>query len=223
MLAFSRHVRPYINVARLPFFASTQAATRAEIIALRHQVLVLQRTQETKRLLLRPPDRWLWIGLSRMWSGWRSALIIVKPETVLSWHRKAFRWYWTWKIRHGQTGRPRISKETRDLIRTMSRMNVLWGAPRVHSELLKLGIKVSEATVAKYMVRHRKPPSQTCRKIHCGTPCVNSWSIIISNAIIKVLENALMVPIKTTHEITGPVQCRQRLGGLLNYYYRKAA
>jgi putative transposase len=86
-------------------------------------------------------------------SRWRSALIIVKPETVLSWHRKGFRWYWTWKIRHGRTGRPKVSRETRDLIRTMSRMNVLWGAPRIHSELLKLGINVSEATVAKYMAR----------------------------------------------------------------------
>src|SRR5205085_827328 len=112
-------------------------------IALRHQVLVLQRTQKTNRHLLRPPDRWLWIWLYGIWSGWRSALIIVKPETVLSWHRKAFRWYWTWKIRHSQTGRPRISKETRDLIQTMSRMNVLWGAPRVHSELLKLRTHVS--------------------------------------------------------------------------------
>ena len=95
--------------------------------------------------------------------GWRSALLILKPETVVSWHRKAFCWYWTWKIRHGQPGRPQIPKETRDLIRTMSRMNVLWGAPRIHSELMKLGIHVSEATVAKYMVRHQKPPSQTWR------------------------------------------------------------
>jgi putative transposase len=141
----------------------TQAAMQTEIIALRHQVVVLQRTQKTKRLILRPADRWLWVWLSRLWSGWRSALIIVKPETVVSWHRKGFRWYWTWKIRHGHTGRPRISKETRNLIRTMSRTNVLWGAPRIHSELLKLGINVSQATVAKYMVRHPKPPSQTWR------------------------------------------------------------
>jgi putative transposase len=126
----------------------------AEIIALRHQIIVLQRTQKSKRLILRPADRWLWVWLSRVWAGRRSALIIVKPNTVLGWHRKGFRWrwYWTWKVRHGQGGRPRISAETRDLIRTMSRMNVLWGAPRIHSELLKLGINVSQATVAKYMV-----------------------------------------------------------------------
>ena len=145
------------------FSLRTLAAMKAEIIALRHQVIVLQRTPKTKRLMLSPADRWLWVCLSRIWSGWRSALIIVKPETVVSWHRKAFRWYWTWKIRHGQPGRPRIPKETRDLIRTMSQMNVLWGAPRIHSELQKLGIHISEATVAKYMVRHPKTPSQTWR------------------------------------------------------------
>jgi hypothetical protein len=138
----------------------TQAAMQAEIIALRHQVVVLQRTQNKKRLILHRADRWVWVWLSQLWSGWRSALIIVKPETVIRWHRQGFRWYWTWKVRHGQTGRPRVSKKARDLIRTMSQMNVLWGAPRIHSELLKLGINISEATVAKYMVRHPKPPSR---------------------------------------------------------------
>src|SRR5215471_19503642 len=141
----------------------TQAAVQAEIIALRHQLVLLRRTQNTKRLALRRADRCLWVWLSQLWSGWRSALVIVKPETVIAWHRQGFRRYWTWKIRHGRTGRPGVSKETRNLIQTMSRMNVLWGAPRIHSELLKLGINISRATVAKYMVRHRKPPSQTWR------------------------------------------------------------
>src|SRR5262249_20268336 len=87
----------------------------------------------------------------------RSALLIVKPETVIGWHHQGFRWYWTWKIRHGRPGRPCVPKETRDLIRTMSRENPLWGAPRIHGELMKLGIKISEASVAKYMVRNPKP------------------------------------------------------------------
>src|SRR5206468_9275031 len=69
------------------------------------------------------------------------ALIIVQPETVIGWHRQGFRWYWTWKIRHGRLGRPQIPRETRELIRTMSRENVIWGAPRIRSELLKLGLK----------------------------------------------------------------------------------
>ena len=141
----------------------SQAVMQAEIIALRHQLIVLQRTQKTKRLILGRADRCLWVWLSRLWSRWRSALIIVKPETVIGWHRQGFQWYWTWKIRHGRSGRPRVSKETRDLIRTMSRDNPTWGAPRIHGELLKLGIKISQASVAKYMVRHSKPPSQTWR------------------------------------------------------------
>ncbi|HKF01982.1 MAG TPA: integrase core domain-containing protein, partial [Candidatus Sulfotelmatobacter sp.] len=81
----------------------------------------------------------------------------------IGWHCQGFQWYWTWKTRHGRSGRPRVSKETRDLIRTMSRDNATWGAPRIHGELLKLGIKISQASVAKYMVRHPKPPSQTWR------------------------------------------------------------
>jgi hypothetical protein len=105
----------------------SRSAMQAEIIALRHQLTVLQRTQKPKRLVLNRGDRCLWVWLSRVWSGWRSALIIVKPETVIGWHRQGFRWYWTWKIRHGRSGRPRVPKDTRDLIRTMSRENPLWG------------------------------------------------------------------------------------------------
>src|SRR5499427_5485417 len=137
----------------------SQAAMQAEIIALRHQLTVLQRNQP-KRLVVNRADRCLWVWLSRLWSDWRSSLIIVKPETVIGWHRQGFRWYWTWKVRHGQSGRPRVPKETRDLIRTMSRENPIWGAPRIHGELMKLGIKLSEASVAKYMVRNPKPPAQ---------------------------------------------------------------
>jgi len=140
-----------------------QAATQAEIIALRHQLIVLQRTQKSKRLVLNRTDRCLWVWLSQLWSGWRSALMIVKPETVIEWHRHGFQWYWTWKIRHGRSGRPLLWKETRDLMRAMSRANPIWGAPRIHGELLKLGIKISQASVAKYMVWHPKSPSQTWR------------------------------------------------------------
>jgi hypothetical protein len=90
-------------------------------------------------------------------------LVIVKPETVIGWHRKGFRLYWTWKVRHGRPGRPPISKEVRKLIRTMSRENPLWGAPRIHGELLKLGIDIGETSVGKYIARSQKPPSQDWR------------------------------------------------------------
>jgi putative transposase len=103
-----------------------KAVLEAEIIALRHQLIVLQRTSKAKRLRLAHTDRCLWVWLSRLWSGWRTALIIVKPETVIGWHRQGFRWYWTWKIRHGKPGRPVVSKEIRELIRTMNRDNPLY-------------------------------------------------------------------------------------------------
>jgi len=105
----------------------------------------------------------LWVWLSRLCSQWRSALLIVKPETVIAWHRRGFRWYWRWKSRQGEPGRPVIHWEIRELIRQMSLANPLWGAPRIHGERLKLGIEVCQATVAKYMVRQRRPSSQTWR------------------------------------------------------------
>jgi putative transposase len=133
-----------------------------EILALRHQLAVLQR-QTKKRASLGVADRFLWVILSRLWIQWRSALVIVKPETVIAWHRRGFRSYWRWKSRPEKCGRPRVSRDTRELIRQMSRANPLWGAPRIHGELIKLGIEISQATVAKYMVRQRKPPSQSWR------------------------------------------------------------
>ena len=140
---------------------SSRAALQLEILALRHQLCVLQRS--VKRPKLTPADRFFWARLSQFWMAWRSALVIVKPETVIGWHRKGFRLWWTWKVRCGQRGRPPISKEVRKLIRRMSRENPLWGAPRIHGELLKLGIDIGETSVSKYMGRHRSPPSQTWR------------------------------------------------------------
>ena len=133
-----------------------------EILALRHQIGVLERSVH-KRPRLTSTDRLLWVSLSRFWRHWRSALLIVKPETVVAWHRKGFRLFWSWKVRHGQQGRSAISRQTRDLIRRMCRENPTWGAPRIHGELLKLGIDIGESSVSKYMLRGRKPPSQAWR------------------------------------------------------------
>jgi putative transposase len=140
----------------------SRVALQAEILALRHQLLVLQRRKLKQRLRLSVLDRLLWVWLSRIWPEWRAALRMVKPETVVAWHRKGFRLYWSWKSRP-RPGRPPVSTDVQDLIRRMSAANPGWGAPRIHGELGKLGITVSETTVAKYMVRQRNPPSQSWR------------------------------------------------------------
>jgi putative transposase len=114
-----------------------------------------------KRPKLTPADRLLWAWLSAVWKEWRSGIFIVKAATVIGWHRKGFRLFWTWKIRCGKPGRPRVPHEIRELIRTMSRENPIWGAPRIHGELLKLGIDIGETSVSKYLIRRRGPPSQT--------------------------------------------------------------
>ena len=139
----------------------TQGALAAENLALRQQLAILE--HKSKRPRLRKRDRIFWAWLSRLWSNWRSVLVIVQPETVVRWHQQGFRLYWRWKSRNGKVGRPKIDAEIRKLIRSMCRENHSWGAPRIHSELKLLGYEVSETTVDKYMIRRRKPPSQTWR------------------------------------------------------------
>jgi len=149
-----------MEVATATAFKS-RAALQVENLALRHQLAVLRRS--VKRPKLTSVDRLLWAWLCQAWNDWRASLVIVKPETVIGWHRKGFRLFWTWKVHGGQPGRPAVSRETRQLIRTMSRENPLWGAPRIHGELLKLGIDIGETSVGKYMPRQRQPPSQSWR------------------------------------------------------------
>src|SRR6266566_6209638 len=149
-------------LATLSSIFRARAALQLENLALRHQIGALQRSAR-KRPNLTCRDRLLWVCLSRLWNDWRSALAIVRPETVIAWHRAGFRLFWTWKVRRGPPGRPVIAREVRDLIRQMCRENPGWGAPRIHGELLKLGIDIGESSVSKYMVRCGKPPSQTWR------------------------------------------------------------
>jgi len=111
---------------------------------------------------LQTSDRALFVIFSRFLDNWRQVITIVKPETVISWHRKGFKLFWRWKSRN-KLGRPGIDSEIRKLIGDMSIANNLWGAPRIHGELLKLGFEVSQATVRRYMKKHIKPPSQTWR------------------------------------------------------------
>src|SRR4030095_5811744 len=102
-------------------------------------------------------DRLLWVWLSRVWSDWRPAIVLMQPDTVVAWHRRGFRLFWIWKSRRGP-GRPSGPPDVQALIRSMANANPLWGAPRIHGELPKLGIIVSQSTVAKYIGRRRRPP-----------------------------------------------------------------
>jgi hypothetical protein len=134
-----------------------------ENLALRHQLAVLRR-QRPRRPRLGALDRLLWVGLSRLWPRWKELLVIVKPATVVAWHRAGFRLFWAWRSRRG--GRPRVSDELRGLVRRLARDNPHWGAPRIHGELLKLGFKVSQSTVAKWLPPRPprdKPSSQPWR------------------------------------------------------------
>jgi len=136
----------------------SRAALAAENLALRQQLAVLQRA--ARRPGLRRRDRVSWVWLSRIWRNWRSVVVIVRPETVVRWHRQGFRSYWGWRSRTRIVGRPTVEAEIRDLVRRMCRENS-WGAPRIQSELRLLGYEVAESTVAKYMFRPRKPPSHS--------------------------------------------------------------
>jgi hypothetical protein len=130
-----------------------------ENLALRHQLHVLRR-QRPGRLRLFSFDRLLWVLLYPLWPRCLDAMVLVKPATVIQWHRRGFGLFWRWRSR---PWRPSVEHDIRDLTRQMSSANPLWGAPRIHGELLKLGIEVSQATVAKYMVRRRGTPSQNWR------------------------------------------------------------
>src|SRR5438552_4863061 len=138
----------------------TRRELALENLVLRQQLAVWKAREPRPRFT--EMDRLFWVFLSRVWKRWRDSLHVVRPETVVQWHRQGFRRYWAWKSRR-RSGRPLVSTELRDLIRRMSAANPLWGAPRIHDELLKLGLVVSQATVSKYMLRPRRPPSQAWR------------------------------------------------------------
>jgi len=120
-----------------------------------------------KRAHLRPVDRLLFVLLCRLWPGVLDSVAVIQPDTIVRWHRRGFRALWRWRSRR-RLGRPGIAKDVRDLIREISRANPLWGAPRIHGELLKLGIDVAQTTVAKYMSRTRRPPSQSWKTFLCN-------------------------------------------------------
>src|SRR6266849_3441181 len=146
----------------------SRAVLELENLALRHQLHVLCR-QRPGRPRLFVIDRLLWVWLYRLCPRCLEVMVLVKPATVIQWHHQGFRRYWRWRSR---SGRPSVTREVRELIRQMSSANPLWGAPRIHGEILKLGIEISQATVAKYMVRCAFPdlahlPAESRRRRRC--------------------------------------------------------
>ncbi len=132
-------------------FLRSRNSLAFEIVALRHQISVLKRKNPRPRLSMW--DQVFWVFLRRVWSRWAEVLVVVKPETVVRWHRAGFRLYWRFLSRRRENGRPRIGSELRQLIGRMAKENPTWGAPRIHGELLKLGFEVSERTVSRYLAR----------------------------------------------------------------------
>jgi hypothetical protein len=141
----------------------TRTSLLLESIALRHQIAVLERGR-TRRPCFRRFDRLFWILLSRWWSDWRNSLVIVQPETVLRWRRNGWSAMWKYRSRgRWRGGRPRVSREVRGLIARMGCENFLWGAPRIHGEILMLGFSVSQATVSRYLRASGRRPTQSWR------------------------------------------------------------
>jgi hypothetical protein len=186
-----------------------------ENLFLRHQLNIAVR-RAPHRLGLRTSDRTLLILMTWLWPSLIGLSRVVRPETILRWHRAGFRTYWRWKSR-SRPGRPKIERELRELIRRMSEENPLWGAPHIHGELLKLGFEVAESTVSKYMAKRRGPPSQGWRTFlrnHaeaiaaidlCLVPpltssaCLPFWSwapvLLLRQSILKV-EGTKITPVK---------------------------
>ena len=138
-------------VSALRVFFRSRSDTALEVLALRQQVAVLKRKRA--RPILNRLDRFFWIVLRRYWPRWADVLVIVKPETVIRWHRAGFRLFWRWRSR-ARGGRPRITQELRDLIVRLAEENPDWGAPKIHAELQKLGFSITERTVGRYLRRY---------------------------------------------------------------------
>ena len=154
-------------LAGLCAFFRSRADLALEILALRQQVAVFKRKRP--RPSLNSSDRLFWVLLRRVWSGWKSVLIVVKPDTVVGWHRAGFRCYWRRKSRR-RRGRPRVTTEICELIVRLAEENTGWGAPKIHGELLKLGFEISERTVARYV-----------RRIHRRGDPKRSWLTFLKN------------------------------------------
>ena len=170
----------------------SRAVLQAEILILRHQINILRR-KSPRRVALGNIDRAVLIGLYRLTPTVLEALKIINPETLVRWHRAGFRAYWRWKSRP-RGGRPKTPADIRRLIREMSIANPLWGAPRIHGELLKLGIDVGQTTVAKYMARRRRPPSQGWKTfLRNHTDAIASIDMFVPTISFRLLYGLLIL------------------------------
>jgi putative transposase len=164
----------------------SRASRHLEHLALRHQLAVYQRSVPRPRI--RMTDRLFWSWLSRLWSGWQSALAFVQPRTVIAWQRRRFRDHWRRLSQNGKPGRPAMAKEVRQLIRTMWQTNPTWGSPRIVGELRKLGIDVAKSTVEKYRPSGRKPPSP-------------AWKAFLANHVQDLVALDFFVVPTVTHKV----------------------
>ena len=214
----------------IALFAALRCTVRSrlelevEILALRHQLAVLQR-QTPRRPRLGHADRVLWGVLSRMWPNWRQAVQIVTPDTVVGWHRRGFALYWWWTSRPRRAGRPAVTLDIRAFIRQMHAANPLWGAPRIHGELQKLGIEIAQTTVATSLRRPRgKPPSQTWRTFLTNhvSQCASVDFFTVPTATFRVLFVCVMllhdrrrvVHVNVTAPLVTPSEVSSRADGV---------
>jgi len=177
-----------LTVPASPF--KSKSRLEAENAALRHQLIVLRRKVRSPARLSNN-DRWFFVQVYRWFPSILEVLKIIRPETLVRWHRAGFRRYWRWKSR-SRGGRPQLEIELRGLIRQMSMENLLWGAPRIHGELLKVGFEVAQSTVAKYMVKRRGSSGQGWRTfLRNHAPDTAPWICSLSRPLASEYSTVL--------------------------------
>jgi hypothetical protein len=186
---FGENHRPMITallhmVRLLPFLCGGHRHLALENIALRQQLAVYQRT--VKRPRVRRADRLFWVALAKLWGGWRHALVFVTPDTVLRWQRRRFSEHWTQLSAARGMGRPPTSPEIVALITRMAHANPLWGAPRIHGELLKLGLAIAERTLSRLMPKRRRPPACESSSFSWSSPIIDAASCTSTSRSIRL-------------------------------------
>ena len=220
MLTFAR----VLLAAVLSLFKS-RSRLQGENLVLRHQLNVLRRSTP-KRARLTGIDRFLLVWLYRLCTDALQAIVILRPETIVRWHRTGFHAYWRWKS-CGRTGRPTLAKDVRDLIREISLANPLWGAPRIHGELQKLGFEVAQSSVSKYMAKRRPRPGQnwlTFLHNHAdGITAIDLFvaaqqRVALAGAEVEYLFGEDEVLVEARHLVNGQSALWERPRPMVRYY-----